>query len=90
MNAENHSKLKAAFIAGRLDARLAMDRGRWSAWEREYVEMLLGMVLGDADLKGLTELCEILFRKDGGHPPSDFGDAVVTMERELLVQGSAR
>ncbi len=90
MNTENHSKLKAAFIAGRLDARLAMDHGRWSDQEREYVEMLLSMVLGDADLKGLTNLCQILFRKNGGPLPSELGDALNTMEHELLVHGSAR
>ncbi|HWT83139.1 MAG TPA: hypothetical protein VN648_30525 [Candidatus Methylomirabilis sp.] len=90
MNTENHSKLKAAFIAGRLDARLSMDRGRWSAREREYVETLLGMVLGDADLKGLTDNCEVLFRKGGDPFPSDLDDALVTMERELFVRNPAR
>ena len=63
MSVENHQKLKAAFIAGKLDASLAADRGRWGLQERRYLEVLLGMVLGDADLRELADRCEVLFRK---------------------------
>ena len=63
VSVENHQKLQAAFIAGRLDASLAADRGRWGVQERRDMEVLLGMVLGDADLRELADRCEVLFKK---------------------------
>jgi hypothetical protein len=88
MNTESYTKLKAAFIAGRLDASLAMDRGRLPVRERQYVEMLLSMTLGDADLKGLMDLCEVLFGKGEDQLPSDLGVDLDRMQRDLLVRGS--
>ncbi len=63
MGTENYQKLKAAFIAGRLDASLAADRGHMPVQEQRSMEMLLNMVLGDADLQELAPHCQVLFRK---------------------------
>ncbi len=90
MNPENHQKLKAAFIAGRLDASLAMDRRRLPSQDRRDVELLLGMALGEADLQELATLCHVLFRKDeaAGQLPDLIEGAVGMASRADLVQSA--
>ena len=88
MAAENHQKLRAAFIAGRLDASLAADRGRLPIQEQRYMEMLLSMVLGDADLQQLMELCQVLFRKKGD-PGEPYDLVVRTTDQDELAAAAA-
>ncbi len=90
MAVESHQKLKAAFIAGRLDASLAADPGRMPIQEQRSMETLLTMVLGDADLHEVAELCQVLFHKQ--EDPGTSLDLVVRAvdQDELAVSAALR
>ncbi len=57
---ENHSKLEAAFLAGRADATAER-----TGAVPEGTEELLRMVLSDADCAALARLSKVLFRAAG-------------------------
>ncbi len=57
---ENHSKLEAAFLAGRTDATAER-----TGIVPEGTEELLRMVLSDGDCAALTRLSKVLFRPVG-------------------------
>jgi hypothetical protein len=59
MHAEvNHDKLRTAFIAGRLDA--ASERGETIP---DGVEVLMRIVLGEADINVLAQYAKVLFQE---------------------------
>ena len=59
MHAEvNHDKLRTAFIAGRLDA--ASERGETIP---DGVEVLMRIVLGEADISVLAQYAKVLFKE---------------------------
>lgn len=53
----NHDKLRTAFIAGRLDA--ATERGETIP---DGLEVILRIILGEADIKTLAPLSKVLFK----------------------------
>ncbi len=63
----NHDKLRTAFLAGRIDA--AGERGEKIP---DGVETIIRTVLGEADIKALTQCSKVLFKdKDKLHVPSN-------------------
>ncbi len=89
MAVESHQKLRAAFIAGRLDASLAADPGRMPIQEQRSMETLLTMVLGDADLHEVTDLCQVLFHKEDPGTSLDLVVRAVDQD-ELAVSAALR
>jgi hypothetical protein len=66
MSAEvNHDKLRTAFIAGRIDA--ACERGEKIP---DGVELLIRIVLGEADIKVLAQYSKVLFKETEKPPVS--------------------
>jgi hypothetical protein len=74
MHAEvNHDKLRTAFIAGRLDA--ASERGETIP---DGVEVLMRIVLGEADINVLAQYAKVLFKeteKPAVSPMASFREA---------------
>ena len=71
---ENHNKLEAAFLAGRMDAT-AERRGVVA----EGGEELLRMVLSEADCAALARLSKVLFRTIGLARPARLATPVVSL-----------
>src|SRR5512137_1522324 len=61
----NHDKLRTAFIAGRIDA--ACERGEKIP---DGVELLMRIVLGEADIKVLAQYSKVLFKETEKPPVS--------------------
>ena len=64
----NHDKLRTAFIAGRLDAA-----GEGGEKIPDGLELILRIILGEADIKALASLSKVLFKGKEKPPVSPMG-----------------